>query len=90
MLPVYKRTTSNEHISIENLARILLDSDTAVSTSKCVLHNQSKFATTLPLWSILMPWMILWISELMRMVHGTVKVPLLLTLACTEMEELPW
>ena len=34
MLPVYRRTTSNEHSSIETLARILLDSDTAVSTGK--------------------------------------------------------
>ena len=34
MLPIYRRTTSNEHFSIENLARILLDSDTAVSTGR--------------------------------------------------------
>ena len=37
MLPVYRRTTSNEHFSIENLARILLDSDTAVSTGKLIV-----------------------------------------------------
>ena len=33
-MPIYRRTTSNEHFSIENLARILLDSDTAVSTGR--------------------------------------------------------
>ena len=34
MLPVYKRTTSNEHFSIETLARLLLDNETAVSSGK--------------------------------------------------------
>ena len=34
MLPVYKRTVSNEHFSIETLARLLLDTDSAVALGK--------------------------------------------------------
>ena len=33
-MPVYKRTVSNEHFSIETLARLLLDTDSAVASGK--------------------------------------------------------
>ena len=34
MLPVYKRTMSKEHFSIETLAKLLLDTDSAVASGK--------------------------------------------------------